>query len=127
MYTVKSGIIGFWPYLTRTRTNGQSRSSNVGSMLGQRRRRWANIEPTLGEQQCLLGVYRWTNNLYTLSQEADIQPLVQAIDHSMYASVFSCTPVGYLCDQRGALYVHIFPTFRTQWTTAFSIAVYIFP
>ena len=72
MYTVKSGIIGFWPYLTRTRTNGQSRSSNVVSMLGQRRRRWANIEPTLGEQQCLLGVYRWTNTLYTVSQEADI-------------------------------------------------------
>ena len=28
------------------------RSPNAGSMLGQRRRRWANIEPALGE--CLV-------------------------------------------------------------------------
>ena len=30
---------------------------NVGSMLGQRRRRWLNIEPTLG--QCLIFVGKW--------------------------------------------------------------------
>ena len=29
--------------------NTQGISHSVGSMLGQRRRRWANIEPTLGQ------------------------------------------------------------------------------
>ena len=31
------------------------RSTDVGSMLGQRRRRWANIEPTLVEYPVFAG------------------------------------------------------------------------
>ena len=40
------------------------RWSNVGSMLGRRRRRWANIEPTLGERL----VFAWIQ--YLQSQKA---------------------------------------------------------
>ena len=39
------------------------RSQNVGSMLGQRRRRWANIEPTLGTSRIC-----WVNIEPTLSR-----------------------------------------------------------
>ena len=40
---------------TTVRHPQQPRSSNVGSMLGQRRRRWANIEPILGERLVFSG------------------------------------------------------------------------
>ena len=43
-------------YLTR---NAQAKSvqcwASVGTMLGQRRKRWANIVPALAESLCLLG------------------------------------------------------------------------
>ena len=36
-------------------TANTRRPPNVGSMLGQRRRRWTNIEPTLGERLVFAG------------------------------------------------------------------------
>ena len=36
---------------------------NVGLMLGQRRRRWANIDPTLGSVSRLLGMHTSRHNV----------------------------------------------------------------
>ena len=40
----------------RTIPANPRRSPNVGTMLGQRRRRWANIVPTLGEHLVFAGI-----------------------------------------------------------------------
>ena len=53
----------YWPAdVTRRRhvpdrglTNTHRMLPDAGSMLGQRRRRWPNIEPALGNVSCLLG------------------------------------------------------------------------
>ena len=37
--------------------DNERRLANVGAMLGQRRRRWANIVPTLAKRLVLAGVY----------------------------------------------------------------------
>ena len=49
-----------------------SPSPNVGAMLGQRRRRWPNITPTLGERQMLTGIAALTFN-YILSSPDGIR------------------------------------------------------
>ena len=76
---------------------------NVGSMLGS----IVDGGPTLDQHwvdvSCLLGYLT----------------CIKAIDHSMYISGFSCTPiVSNLCNQRGAFWVQMCPTVRTQWTTS---------
>ena len=46
---------------------------------------------------------------------------IEAIDHFMYVSDFSCNTVAYLCNRRGALWVQMFPAVRTQWTTPLTL------
>ena len=50
-----------------------TRSPNVGSMLGQRRRRWANIEPTLSEHLVFAGRTRssYQCNIYSRTHTVD--------------------------------------------------------
>ena len=54
---------------SRTSAANTSRSPNIGLMLSQRRRRWLNISPTLGERLVLAdhtdaGPVQWTPSLY---------------------------------------------------------------
>ena len=37
------------------------RSPDAGSMLGQRRRRWPNIDPALGDRFVFAGICTWSN------------------------------------------------------------------
>ena len=47
---------------------------------------------------------------------------LETIDQSMYVSGFSCTPVASIqrCNQRGASWVQMCPSVRTQWITPLS-------
>ena len=57
--------------------------SNVGSMLGQRRRRWPNIKTALGE--CLVGwVSRWSSiqSCKQVTESTTLYSMLQAYTHA---------------------------------------------
>ena len=73
-------------------TTQRTEASGV-PMVGQRRRRWTNIETILVKRlEFFRGKLQYARGNNT-SCAINVSPWIKAIDHSMYVSGFSCTPV----------------------------------
>ena len=80
------------PFIDNTKLANTIRWSDVGWMLGQRRRRWASINPTLGQHLVFAGIS---------TGEVDIHLVIQ-LTHHVVITLVRCSPTSITLAQHWA-------------------------